>query len=1780
MFRRRAASRLPVSGPPRAAGRLTRRSHASCSYRMADGATRTPKHIERASTEFTRIWDTPLVDPPLPPEHEMFQLERFWQELSDQVANWRKAVAAVQAAQTGDGDAAKDVAGGGRDLRKYLTTVHVLGDRLFHFFTHFRAHLDRNPRERLAFYSSRPAGMEDVFGVLMEVIAHQIDFDYCPRCHLRLDSSTVICGEPGIIGDLLYGQNQGFGFEGQEMEHSFWTPQWLHEYEKRAKGLWYQSLQLPFFRTPHHTALQCEGLMEVYRRTLNRGEANHFLRQCQIHGLPITEAMCAAHQEILQNTNPHSLFGHGDPGAVSPRWLRYQLEVDKMNEVSEDGAMRLPPDSYIPFTNEAMYSSLPNKFELDERGWVKNFEDVTFEIQQSADAVDRTASQRSGSSEFPDYAYEEEDLARIDHWRHAHRRRTLRTERMDSTLRLGGEDVLLSRSLVKGVDQPRTGEIAPRAGPNQIVFPTVDAYVLFDTSEAAISAIMNPPEEAGKEAIGVAASVKHGARVRARTLTRYLGGNDLNITVQMLAKRAVDKKGGRGREEDKTDKPTVREFCTHWRVILGTVLKQSSESRPQCDGLWARRFHDELSKHPPMHAGAHWKRKDGKAQCYIVGVSEGELWAREPGKDYAENIRDLQNWVRGDSPDPWQVEDPQEVDGVIIGVRDEQLYAQLGSRRVATPIGRNWQEVVDRLRGLRVLDEVVTPTEPPSWYIPFRNNWAEEELKNALRKPWMSMPMVPRAPYEAPVIPVDLHDPASYRIDDFRTKEFEDRLVARNLLGGSAKAMKGSRRFEDDSIFSVNPLGNSLTQTGYGQPQADRRDLEEAGNDPSDPSLGVVPDWEIGQLEQALRDISGRAPGATNPRVDSVEPEAHLQDPTDIRKRSKLQMSKRTTQLLKAENPGRKEAAWTDATAKMKKTEHLKSLQAWEYGWLRDVADPSMLPGEVKERTGVDPNVALHTRVHLTGKEDEWQRLHPRDEVVVDSFRNLNDYYADLWKPYDLGHNSQSEVPGNDAFSQREVAERTMSVGEKRRMASLLQRLWMRKAEDTMTTLEKFAKDYDLDRHALLAWFGGDIAATPTLRAALRDWLRDDLVELGLLDQVTESLNSTTYSPVLEPGFYVWLEKSTVQHQYELLVSAQLYRFESSVNLALQDPLQEDRRRVDGRGMRPLDAGQEKQLDTFRDILAGGEVDVYNRGQLDKYDRATKTMVPRVNTNINTGDAQVVLSDTKRDTGFTELNRAGGAFRSNYSLKDLQRTIADTLKFRSERGELEIHHGTRDQEDKRRRHMDMLLSTPDGGFMDAPSALEFLADWDEGMSMDVRYAIRRHQTDEAMREMFASFVHIPPPVAKAGLSDLGLDGRWFPKDPSRPHYSINGQALEESYGVQSGRAPSHLILLRWTEASGVTPPSVFRKNAHNSELFYAEKPATGDAPASAVWIRKSGRDLIELRHEKPGSPGLRSDLLEARRCPLDPLDVLWRHYCQGVWVPGVKEATGWAEEWVKRNPDKIEWKVASQPADPVAARFMDRILQRGQVSASTSVEGGTIVRTREASCNAADLGLASGDWPRVEAALGKAFVRSTDGLQVTYTFLQEAVGLVEDSDAPRPFEFACGSVEKREKEVLWDRLGMAVDSRDVALIKRQPINYGKLLEKYHWVSWFSARAEKLMDDCKSRSPRPEEEIEKVRKAVYNVVRTIASEDDFFFGRAGYDSHGYTLDGKGYLHYDPSKPLVPTSMSETQQVRGVVAQVIDRNMPLLRWWKDLLQQVKARRVSEHKSLTSALNAQRR
>ena len=394
---------------------------------------------------------------------------------------------------------------------------------------------------------------------------------------------------------------------------------------------------------------------------------------------------------------------------------------------------------------------------------------------------------------------------------------------------------------------------------------------------------------------------------------------------------------------------------------------------------------------------------------------------------------------------------------------------------------------------------------------------------------------------------------------------------------------------------------------------------------------------------------------------------------------------------------------------------------------------------------GKDSMVAPHQYQHLTGREALYKGKVPS---TLRAFTQLNEYYQDICQPFDVGHQEVNTFP-KDALLQTNKPSHSMSVGRKRRMAGLLLRLFTKKLESQKgSTLNDFIAEHSLNRLSFLAWFSGDSPATPSVLRAMKEYLYKELKEMDLLDDLKLD-NIDTYSPVYEPGFYKWLDKSRFEHQYELLVGAKLHRFEP-----------QNRGLIDGLSVGDeMDVSLSEATREYQDRLMGGNVSHMNKNSLDEYDARTKKLFPRINVSPRTNLAGAHLADVQTNLGYNKVHIRSPpdlhpfplaynaffqisksskqeAFKSRLtgqlSMTDMKMAVYSTLvSHRNDTAGNPVHVETNIHDKLKDR-------TP----MDADAALAFAKEWNEGMSMDILYAIRRNRNNAALRERFESFMNL------------------------------------------------------------------------------------------------------------------------------------------------------------------------------------------------------------------------------------------------------------------------------------------------------------------------------------------------------------------------------------------------------------------------------------------------------
>lgn len=660
------------------------------------------------------------------------------------------------------------------------------------------------------FRAARPAELEDLFGVFLEMEANYVNEDFCPRCSLPY-ATTRYCGE----GDTTTPFRK---HRGRWAPHQRWGKEWYDVVMRRAEALWTRATEDPYFGTAEHTQRQAEALLRVYVATKQRAKAIDFMHRLRLSKeflvgrLTVTPAMQESFDRLL-DTTPHqhlltnsfqlqsraSIYtGATNKVPQSPMQMRLDLEMGKLRrQQREEGVVRVPPASWRIDTD----SIVPYK--LDDQKRITNWREVKAGIEKSFLAVG-LPQEAYTAQEWREMVFLQDHLASV-----AQERAELEQQRLSEEAAAaaagrgsGGKAVLVfpDRRWYRVFQADAETVNAFGLGPSGTVFtctsrfhPDPTRVVLSDSGEfynitdeacrifgATSGDVLRVPST--KEEL-VVVGVRASGPESEWTLVGCRGGGSSEL---------VDL----GRD--------VRDMKERFPGITNTHRKAAV---PPLDALPLRKIVEDA---------------DGKKETN--GVLEGE-----------EHL------------------------GQVVGVRDGMLYVQWrllrggGSeldRSVACPIGTA-AEVKRKYTNVKTLG-LEALVEPPSWQTPFRNDFSEERLLELQEAPfkkekWASLiegkytPKVKKFGYTQHTTQ-----------DDFATKEYQDRLLAKQFSN-------------DPQAFEVIPerreravqfLGKWEGQRTHGLPTVDRNELERGWGE-AEP----IADEEMRVIEQALRDISGRRPG-------------------------------------------------------------------------------------------------------------------------------------------------------------------------------------------------------------------------------------------------------------------------------------------------------------------------------------------------------------------------------------------------------------------------------------------------------------------------------------------------------------------------------------------------------------------------------------------------------------------------------------------------------------------------------------------------------------------------------------------------------------------------------------------------------------------------------------------------------------------------------------------------------------------------------------------------------
>lgn len=714
------------------------------------------------------------------------------------------------------------------------------------------------------FHAARPASLTDLFGVFIEMEANYVDLAHCPRCSLPY-ATTRYCGE----GDE---QTPYRRHRGRWAPHQQWGKEWFDVVARRAEALWYRATEDPFFGAPHHTQRQVEALLRVYDRTQQRAKAIDFMHRlrCSIEfltgAISITPEMKSTFDQLLDRT-PHAHLltnGHrlhskasvytGELKAVSHSPLQLLLDM-KLNmfrrQQREEGVIRLPPATWTINTSAIVpYRVNPNTQQ------VENWREVKEGIEKAfLDAG------------LPRQAYTDTEWQHRCYWQAVVESKGSRHAALEAERRKEEEE-----AIQKAKQSMSAGGGSPYAW---CLFPTAHWYQVFDTSPSALEPFVLPgaPGSSGKAAEGgVVASGEcivlgtaalrhpdrvpyHGKCAMAKgngplildmrpEASRWFSEEDL-VPGEVLRIAAIPSSTGGAAADESIDV-----------VVVGVGKKPSGAS-----ALFAMALRPALHEEVGLiclgeNVDEVRKAVYGPAATPSTAVAtpgEGGL-----GRQYRLHPIPFLDALRQKAIATVE----EEGEAQVIGVRRGQLYVQwrrlpgggggVLDRSVAVNLGSPEMLKANYYIKSR-LGAPAALQEPPSWFVPFRNDHAEKSLKEAVEAPfkrekWVSMiagkytPKVKRFGYTQHTAQ-----------DDFHTSEYADRLLSRQFFHHPQMFEVLPERRETSVRFG----GKWEGQRVCGLPSVDRNELE---NGYPEQAFAIGPAEEA-VVEQAIRDISGERPG-------------------------------------------------------------------------------------------------------------------------------------------------------------------------------------------------------------------------------------------------------------------------------------------------------------------------------------------------------------------------------------------------------------------------------------------------------------------------------------------------------------------------------------------------------------------------------------------------------------------------------------------------------------------------------------------------------------------------------------------------------------------------------------------------------------------------------------------------------------------------------------------------------------------------------------------------------
>ncbi|KEG11508.1 hypothetical protein DQ04_02551050 [Trypanosoma grayi] len=675
------------------------------------------------------------------------------------------------------------------------------------------------------FNAARPPELQDLFGVFLDMEANYVHEDHCPRCSLPY-STTRYCGE----GDT----NTPFRkHRGRWAPHQRWGREWYAVVARRAEALWYRATEDPYFGTPQHTQRQAEALLRVYVQTKQRGKAIDFMnvlrgsKEFLTGAITITSGMQESYDRLLDTTPHPHLLTNGF--TLESNAARYTGEVQKAPLSPLQFRIDMEMNKYRrQQKEEGVVRVPPALWRLDTSAI------VPYNVDPKSKRIINWREVKEGieksflSTGLPKEAYTGSEWREMLHLSAVIAGRAEKAAELERQLAADRAKLSSNTKATAGGSSSSSG-----GGGGSIIFPDKDGFQLFDTTTASLKPFGVSQSGAVFQAIAptypTPASVPYNDPVHGKQFVFDTTREACHVFggFEHGDRLLIRAHGTSNSSHSKNSEDEV--------VVVG-VSKDGTDAEWQLCAMYA----------DPVR-----QRERGLVLLGTDCVDIRERWASlryaaGPHVKGRVTVLEPQRTAR------------EEFMGQIVGVRDGVLFVQWrllkggGStmdRSVAEPIGS-----VEQVRDVYRITEagVETLQHPPSWRTPFRNDFADErlqELKQApfKREKWASLIRGKYTPKRK-----QFGYTQHTTVDDFETKEYKDRLLSKQFF-------HNPQAFEvipDKRDRSVMFGGKWEYQRTHGLPTVDRNELENGWSE-----VEPVSDAEMQVIEQAVRDISGRRPG-------------------------------------------------------------------------------------------------------------------------------------------------------------------------------------------------------------------------------------------------------------------------------------------------------------------------------------------------------------------------------------------------------------------------------------------------------------------------------------------------------------------------------------------------------------------------------------------------------------------------------------------------------------------------------------------------------------------------------------------------------------------------------------------------------------------------------------------------------------------------------------------------------------------------------------------------------